>query len=129
MRKLYALLAAVLVAVSFGAGPAVASVDAPDSVSAPLHNETPLSFFSCGATRPDPDGPGGYTGADATVNHSHRIASKSSSGHYDWFDCEDYIHPGLDGCVWATYYIYDDDANGHDIGIFGPFNITCFGFD
>lgn len=96
---------------------------------ASAHNETNLSLFSCAVTRPDPDGAGPYTGGNLTVNHSHRIASKSSPGHYDWFDCEGYVHPGLDGCIWATYYIYDINPNtGQPYGIFGPFNITCFGF-
>lgn len=89
--------------------------------AAPTHNETTLSFFSCGATRPDPDGPGGYTGAEATVNHSHLNAADSNPGHWDAYDCEDWIHVGQDGCVWRVWYIYD---NG--IGIFGPANVTCW---
>lgn len=117
MRKLFLLAAGVLLAaVPFGPG-AGASTDAP------THNETALSLFSCAATR------GGTGHPNMTVNHSHRIASKSSDGHYDWFDCEGYDHPGLDGCVWATYYIYDiNPSTGQPYGIFGPFNITCFGF-
>lgn len=118
MRKLKQLavltvLAATLVA-ALGVAPAGAD------------NETNLSFFSCAVTRPDP--PGSTTPGQMTVNHSHRIASKSSPGHYDWFDCEDYRTPGINGCVYATYYIYDvNPATGQPYGIFGPFNVTCFG--
>lgn len=109
--------------------PATASVDAPtavESVDRPTDNETNLSFFSCAATRPNP--PGSTTGAHLTVNHSHRIAANSVEGEYDWFDCEGYRNPGLNGCVWATYYIYTiNPSTGQPYGIFGPFNITCFG--
>jgi hypothetical protein len=129
--KLYTLLAAALTVAGLGltAPAASASVGTPagagtvESVDRPADHSSGLSFFSCGATRPNPPGP--HVGSDLTVNHSHRIASKSSPGHYDWFDCEGYVHPGQDGCVWATYYIYDGDP---DVGVFGPFNVTCFGF-
>lgn len=114
MTKLRLLAAAAVLAAGMFAAPADA---------APTHNETALSLFSCAATRPDPDGAGPYTGGDMTVNHSHYIASKSSPGHWDWYDCEDYLPGSTNGCVWAVYYIYDNN-----IGIFGPFNITCYGF-
>lgn len=114
MTKLRLLAAAAVLAAGMFAAPADA---------APAHNETALSLFSCAATRPDPDGAGPYTGGDMTVNHSHYIASKSNPGHWDWYDCEDYLPGSTNGCVWAVYYIYDNN-----IGIFGPFNITCYGF-
>jgi hypothetical protein len=101
-----------------GAGAATPTPTAA-TVDAPVHNETNLSFFSCAATRP-----AGFT--SGTVNHSHRIAAHSVTGHIDAFDCEVFNNPGLDGAVWRTYYIYDDVPGGGDRGIIGPLNVTTF---
>lgn len=116
--------------IGISATPADAAPDAPVSVQAPdapTHNETTLSLFSCAATR------SGTGHANMTVNHSHRIAAESVSNIFgpriDAFDCEGYDNPGLDGCVWRTYYVYDNKLNGSDLGIVGPVSITCFGFD
>lgn len=96
--------------------------------AAPANNETNLSLFSCAATRRDHTASGGNDARNYTINHSHRIAEKSSEGHYDWFDCEGHDPVNiLEGCVWATYYIYDvNPGTGQPYGIFGPFNVTCF---
>lgn len=114
-----------LITLTLGIGLLLAA--AVPSSAAPTHNETTLSYFSCGATRPDPDGPGPYTGASMTVNHSHKNVADSSAGHYDAFDCEDYLVGSTNGCIWRTYYIYDGDP---DIGVFGPIpdSIHCYGF-
>jgi len=111
-RTLIALAAGLALAVT-AAVPATATVDAPTD------NQTNLSFFSCAATRPS-----GFT--SGTVNHSHRIAAESVTGHIDAFDCEVYNNPGLDGAVWRTYYIYDNVDGGGDKGIIGPLNVTRF---
>ena len=93
-----------------------------DTVSAPVHNETTLSFFSCAATRQ------GQAVGD-TVNHSHKIAADSVAGHIDAYDCESFNPPPgdiLDGCVWRVYYVYDNRLDGQDIGIVGPGDQTCW---
>lgn len=94
----------------------------PAANAAPTHNETTLSLFSCAATRSGTGHP------NMTINHSHRIAADSVTGHIDAFDCEGFDNPGLDGCVWRVYYVYDNKLNGSDLGILEPVNITCFGF-
>lgn len=130
MTRLLKLLAAAL-AFTFGSlfvpMPQVdAAPDTATTVEAPAHNPDFLAFWSCAVARPDP--PGLTTPGQLTVNHSHYVADKSSPGHYDWFDCEVYRDPGINGCVYATYYIHDDNpSTGQDYGVFGPFNVTCFG--
>lgn len=126
MKKLVRplLVAAMLMAtmVAVGNSEANAVPDSVDTVSAPTHNETNLSFFSCAATRQ------GQAVGDV-INHSHRIAADSVSGHIDAFDCESHEAPPGDilvGCVWRTYYIYDNRLDGQDIGIVGPGNQTCW---
>lgn len=123
LRRIFISLVLALGLVA-GAGaatptPTAATVDAPASVDAPMHNETNLSFFTCAVTRPS-----GFT--SGTVNHSHRIAAHSVTGHIDAFDCEVFNNPGLDGAVWRAYYIYDDVDGGGDKGIIGPLNVTRF---
>lgn len=130
MKKLRILLAAALLALGISySQPASASVDAPtsvESVERPAHNPDFLAFWSCAVARPDP--PGSTTPGQLTVNHSHHIPANSNPGHWDWFDCEVYRDPGINGCVYATYYIHDDNpSTGQDYGVFGPFNVTCFG--
>lgn len=115
LKRTLAILAVPLLALLVASPTAAAP-------QAPTHNETTLSLFSCAATR------SGTGHGSMTVNHSHRIAAESVTGHIDAFDCEGYDHPGLDGCVWRTYYIYDNKLDGSDLGIVGPTNITCFGF-
>lgn len=133
MRKLYALLAAALLALGLGftPTPVTASVDAPapvESVQRPTHNETSLSLFTCAAIR-------GSTGhSTMTINHSHRIAAESTTDAFgqpaiDAFDCEGYVNPGLNGCVYRGYYVYDNKLNGQDVGILpDAVRVTCFGF-
>ena len=131
MRKLYALLAAALLALGMGftPTPSAASVDTPagvESVARPSHNETTLSLFSCAVGR------GGTGHPNMTINHSHRIAAQSTTElgqpAIDAFDCEGYDHPGLDGCVFRMLYVYGNKPDGNDLGIIGPVNVTCFGF-
>jgi hypothetical protein len=133
MRKTFGLIgAALLLVLSLGPSvPASASVDAPataESVQRPTHNETTLSLFTCAAIR-------GSTGhGTMTINHSHRIASESTVDAFgqpaiDAFDCEGYVNPGLDGCVYRGYYVYDNKADGTDLGILpSAVRVNCFGF-
>lgn len=131
LRILFAgLLAAALLAVNPGI-PASAGTDsttAPASVEMPTHNETTLSLFTCAAIR-------GTTGhGTMTINHSHRIAAESTTDAFgnpaiDAFDCEGYVNPGLNGCVYRGYYVYDNKLNGSDVGILpDAVRVTCFGF-
>lgn len=121
MKRLFATLA-VGIALTFGA-----TLPTPAANAAPTHNETSLSLFTCAATR------GGTGHSTMTVNHSHKIAAESTTDAFgnlaiDAYDCEGYVHAGLDGCVWRAYYVYDNKLDGSDLGIIGPVRISCFGF-
>lgn len=117
------LAAALFMGLFVGMGVSNDSANAaPQGVDTVLDNQTNLSLFSCAATRQ------GQAVGD-TVNHSHRIAAESVTGHIDAFDCESYNPPPgdiLDGCVWRTYYVYDNKPDGTDLGIIGPVNQTCW---
>lgn len=68
-----------------------------------------------------------------TINHSHKNASESTVDIFgapaiDAYDCEGYVHAGLDGCNWRAYYVYDNKLDGNDLGILTAVRVNCFGF-
>lgn len=102
-----------------------AAIPATATPTAPTHNETTLSLFSCAATRPS-----GFT--SATVLHSHRIAASSTVDLFgqpeiDAFDCEvqNAGSPG-DEAIYRTIYVYGNIDGGGDKGIIGPLNVIRF---
>lgn len=133
MRKTFGLIAAALL-LALGLGtptPATASVDHPASVETverPTHNETNLSLFTCAAIR-------NSTGhGTMTINHSHKNVDASTVDIFGQpaitaFDCEGYVNPGLNGCVFMGLYVHDDKADGTDLGIIPTaVRVNCFGF-